>query len=375
MTSPSAICWHCGQPYTRPKTNGRPSKYCTTTCRSAACRARARGRHTQSAAAAEGPTPRQYDHALGLFAQDLKQLALDVERLAARTVGDDPDLPPLALLEQLNHTQHGLTELMAIAVQQTRLRHPNLSWKAIGDALEVSAPTARERWSSSRTWRMLLKRESRVQAKRRAESVFERRPPRTPGTAPDPTTPSTPQLPTDPTKQLSSAMSHLQRSSAHSIRDLAEITQVSPSYISRVLSGERLPTWRLTEALAQACDCDPANLLPLWEAARGLRPRLLPQSAEAELHAAINGLYLAASRPAPSRLCALYPNTLTTQGITALLDGDTPDWPVVQDVVDALHGRPQEVRPLWEATNAARRNPDALTPLAPGHGLPTAGPA
>ncbi|MFC1401512.1 MULTISPECIES: helix-turn-helix transcriptional regulator [Streptacidiphilus] len=337
-------------------------------CRSAACRKRARSRIASTPLVTGPSTPERYDRALQLFAHDFAMQVEETQRLVSRTVAGDPDLDPLALLDQLNDVQHGLTDLQAFAVQQTRSRHPNLTWKAIGGALEVSAPTASTRWSSDRTWRMLVRREARLDAKRRTESVFERRPTRSDPAACNPSadtrtadasTDHTVGTASDPVRQLSSAMSHLQRSSTSSIRALAEVVGVSPSYVSRVLSGERLPSWKLTKTLAEACQGDPDHLRPLWEAARGLRPRLLSDSAASELHAAVSGLYLAAARPAPARLCSSSAHQLTAQQVSSFLAGTIPDWPVVRGLVSALHGRPEEVRPLWEQTPAARPSPSA----------------
>ncbi|RRR83166.1 XRE family transcriptional regulator, partial [Streptomyces sp. RP5T] len=39
----------------------------------------------------------------------------------------------------------------------------------------------------------------------------------------------------------------------------------SPSFMSRILSGERVPTWTLTRKFAQACGADPAVLRTVWE--------------------------------------------------------------------------------------------------------------
>ncbi|MBC3844641.1 helix-turn-helix domain-containing protein [Streptacidiphilus sp. 4-A2] len=151
-------------------------------------------------------------------------------------------------------------------------------------------------------------------------------------------------------------MSHLHQTSGKAVKTLAQETGVSSSYISRLLTGERLPTWNMAEQLTTSCGGDPAEIRPLWEAARGMRPRLLTDAAAAELQATVRGLHLAAQRPSPARVCAMSPQTVVPEDVTALLYGNTPDWPVVNAIVDALRGRPEDIRPLWEH---ARQHPCA----------------
>jgi transcriptional regulator with XRE-family HTH domain len=149
-----------------------------------------------------------------------------------------------------------------------------------------------------------------------------------------------------PAATLARALSHLHRLSDRTLRALSEEADVHPSYVSRVLSGERLPSWKVTRKLVAACDGDPEELRPLWNTARGYRvvqPTSLP--------AALRGLHLAAALPEPALISARTPEDLSENDIIRMLNGSwTPDWRSVGHLVSALHGEPETVRPLWEAT-------------------------
>ncbi|MFD0344905.1 helix-turn-helix domain-containing protein [Kitasatospora aburaviensis] len=57
------------------------------------------------------------------------------------------------------------------------------------------------------------------------------------------------------------------RPSGQSLQDIAKRCGYSAYYLSRLLSGERVPTWPLTEKFARACGADPA-LRKVWETER-----------------------------------------------------------------------------------------------------------
>ncbi|WP_443057548.1 helix-turn-helix domain-containing protein [Streptomyces sp. IBSBF 2806] len=98
-----------------------------------------------------------------------------------------------------------------------------------------------------------------------------------------------------PAAVLTRALSQLQHLSGKSRRELAHDTHVSASYVSRVLTGERCPSWKIARRLTLACGGDPAENQPLWAAARGQIP-----THRQSLPAALRGLHLAA-RPTPHR--------------------------------------------------------------------------
>ncbi|MER7049266.1 helix-turn-helix transcriptional regulator [Streptomyces jumonjinensis] len=65
---------------------------------------------------------------------------------------------------------------------------------------------------------------------------------------------------------------------------LGGVADIDRSYVSHIVSGERLPSGEVACRIARACGSDPEDLRPLWNAARGrpvpeppaLSPRLLP---------------------------------------------------------------------------------------------------
>ncbi|MFE6686854.1 helix-turn-helix domain-containing protein [Streptomyces sp. NPDC057743] len=157
----------------------------------------------------------------------------------------------------------------------------------------------------------------------------------------------------DPHSALASALSHLQRAGDKTLRALADEARVSPSYVSRILSGERSPSWKVTRRMALACGGDPEAMRPLWDAAHGRHP-----ARAGSLHAALRGLYLSAACPDPVQICTSSGNVLTEGEFTGLLSGSlVPDWETVGTVVGALHGRPDDIRPLWDHARLAQLAP------------------
>lgn len=150
-----------------------------------------------------------------------------------------------------------------------------------------------------------------------------------------------------PAATLASALSHLLRTSGMTHKALGDAVGVDPSYISRVVSGERVPSWKVTRRLAREFEADVETLRPLWDAARGYRV-----VEPASFHAALRGLHLAAACPTPDTIETRA--QLPAADITAVLQGThLPDWGTVDRLVSALHGQPDTIRPLWDAARAA----------------------
>jgi len=150
-----------------------------------------------------------------------------------------------------------------------------------------------------------------------------------------------------PAAALASALSHLHRQSGTTHKALGDRVGVDPSYISRVISGERIPSWEVTRKLAQALETGPEEILPLWRAARGY-----DAASTSDLQAALRGLHTAAGRPKTEALKAK--THLTDEQITNAFTGSTlPDWETTATLVNALHGQCDLIRPLWDAANVA----------------------
>ncbi|GGU60867.1 hypothetical protein GCM10010211_27160 [Streptomyces albospinus] len=161
----------------------------------------------------------------------------------------------------------------------------------------------------------------------------------------------------DSARALASALSHLQRTSGKTFKALGGEARVSASYISRILSGERSPSWKVTRRMVHACGGDPETIRPLWDAAHGRR-----LARAGSLHAALRGLYLSAACPDLVQICVSSGNIVTEREITGLLHGAlVPDWETVGRIVGVLHGRPDDIRPLWDHARMSQ-----LAPMAYG---------
>ncbi|MEV0281683.1 helix-turn-helix transcriptional regulator [Streptomyces sp. NPDC050610] len=158
---------------------------------------------------------------------------------------------------------------------------------------------------------------------------------------------------------MSAALSHLQRHSGKTLRDLAEEARVSPSYICRVLSSERCPSWKVTRRIVTACRGDLDAVRLLWDTARGQYP-----VQASSLHTALRGLHLSAACPAPAQIRRSTNNRITEQDVTALLYGAyVPEWETVAHLVDALHGRLETIHPLWAVAHISLQANSRLLPI------------
>lgn len=150
-----------------------------------------------------------------------------------------------------------------------------------------------------------------------------------------------------PAATLASALSHLHRRSNATYRTLGTEVGVDPSYISRAVSGERIPSWPVTRKLALALEADPEEILPLWRAARGYT-----LADTTDVQAALRGLRTAAAHPDIETLARR--TRLTADQITHALTGPAlPDWETTRAIVTALHGQHELIRPVWNAARAA----------------------
>ncbi|MFH8350267.1 helix-turn-helix domain-containing protein [Streptomyces sp. NPDC018045] len=254
----------------------------------------------------------------------------------------------------------------ALAVLQ--MRAEGVSWETIGQAAGISGSTASRKWSRASV-------ESKLQ---RFKALAAADPPEPAGPAAVPRqrgadgAPPGRQPPGDEesggagglssVQQFANALSHLQRGSTKPVRDIAQNARISASYVSRVLSGERVPSWSVARRITLACDGDPAALRTLWRAARGVTPsaKITSEDAVGALHAALRGLHLSAGRPDPYLLHTQCQGSLTEGQITDVFHGQyLPDWPALGRLVLALDGRPDTLRPLW---NAANPTPPSLAP-------------
>ncbi|GAA2266220.1 hypothetical protein GCM10010232_68210 [Streptomyces amakusaensis] len=256
---------------------------------------------------------------------------------------------PVDALREIRQATNAFLTLRGAMVQQAHDR--KIKSSELGTVLHVSPDTLR-RWKEVYA-RRRGKRTSLPAgiSKPRAEARVPS--PRHPEPAPnlsDPAGPPTEGPPTTGTAAtvLARALSRLHRESGLSFSALGRAVGVHRSYISRLVSGQRLPSWKTARRFAAACDADPEDLRPLWNAARGYR---VPQPGT--LHAALRGMNLAAGHLTPDTLTTRTGHTLTTHDVTGLLSGTrVTDWTKVETLVTALGGQPDLIRPLWETASA-----------------------
>ncbi|MFD7817630.1 helix-turn-helix domain-containing protein [Streptomyces sp. NPDC059785] len=327
------VCRNCQQPFAQSTGPGRKREYCSTTCRQHAQRKRD-GRAGKQRARSALPLGRR-------IAEDLQTLS--------------------AALLEAEYNDQPLEELLRCAVEVTRevecytsaaiqdARNQGADWKRVAAAAQVSVTTARTQWAEAK----VLKRLER----RARERAAVRQPP-APGVQPRDAAQDRllSQAAEPASAKLAAALSHLHRSSGLAIRDVAEQLSLSPSYVSRILSGERMPTWPVVCTLVKLFGGEPAELSALFESAHGLVPPAQPgiPHAVAQLQAALRGLHLAAGRPDPAVIHQISHGALSAQEINDFLSGVLiPNWEQASALVTALGGGPAEVRPLWEAVHYA----------------------
>ncbi|MFM9700162.1 helix-turn-helix domain-containing protein [Streptomyces europaeiscabiei] len=322
------VCRHCQERFAQSSGPGRKKEYCSIACRQKAQRERD-GRLGQQRV--------RTAHPLG------RRVAEDLQALAAALLEAEYDERPLAeLLRYADEVTREVECYTAAAVHDARNR--GTDWKQVAAASRVSTTTARNRWSESRVQARLTRRAQ--------ERAVMRQPPPPSAVEGTPLSKAAERA----SAKLASALSHLHRSSRLTIKDVADQTSLSPSYVSRILSGERTPTWQVVCVLVELFGGDPTELSVLFESAHGqvLPSRHAIPDAVARLQAALQGLHLAAGRPQFAVIRKASRGTLSAQTIKDILGGQmVPGWEQTSALVTALGGWPADIRPLWEAIHYA----------------------
>lgn len=325
-------CRYCKQRFERTGKPGRKQEYCDPGCRRRAQRERSRSK--EQPADGQLPLARNIAESVQALAEGL----LDAEY-------DEQDLT--VLLRHAGELTREVEYYICAAVHDARMK--GTSWDEVAAAAAVSRATARSRWAEKSVRRRLERRASEQATVRQ----------RDPASYPAPARPDgqdVAQPGERSASKLAAALSHLHRNSRMTLREVADRTALSPSYVSRIMSGERLPTWPVIETLAELFDGDPEELAVLWENAHGITPparQALPDAA-ARLNGALRGLFLAASSPSPERIHEASSGSLSVDTVQDILDGRiVPDWKTTAAFVRAVGGTPADIRPLWEAVHYA----------------------
>ncbi|MFG2279837.1 helix-turn-helix domain-containing protein [Streptomyces asoensis] len=345
----------CGKPIGRTIGSGRPRAYCSDACGRAYRKAREKSL-TPDALAHQAFT--------GQVADELAQVITRLLQLAHTR-------QPLAALSLMRVAEADLEDLKAALIQQARDdRQRNAD---IAQCLGLPSEQLTRKYSTEAVRRRKesrpLRTRTRVRLPRQATPAPSPVPQTTPATrlpahrrTPDgggEMTTSRARAPDrhthGPAAVLTRALAQLHYTSGKSRRELATDVEVSASYVSRVLNGERCPSWKVARRLTLACGGDPAEVQPLWAAARGRIP-----SQRQTLPAALRGLHLAAARPHTDQIGLS--TRLTEHTITGMLDGTAlPSWEDVEELAHALHAEAQPLRPLWNAACAALSGPPPRT--------------
>ncbi|MFF4509263.1 XRE family transcriptional regulator [Streptomyces sp. NPDC001401] len=224
-----------------------------------------------------------------------------------------------------------VTHYLGAAVHDARAQ--GTSWGEVARKTRVSEATARAKWG-----KRTLRRQMRQRAQQAAAVPLA--------------VPAEAGLPTGASEhrqRLGTAVSFLLRSKEVTAQSVAREAGVSPSCLSRLLTGQRIPDWPTVFTVVTAAGGRPEEFRLLWEWARGQRqtPRSSATASLARFHGALRGLQWASGRTAGTRP----PQGEGVRGdvLTAVLSGDlVPDWATTHQVVQQLGGNPAQVRPLWE---------------------------
>jgi transcriptional regulator with XRE-family HTH domain len=276
-----------------------------------------------------GRAERQQTH---LAAARLRQ---NTEELVHRARADRT-LEALALL---NSVERDVELMRAALLQQARAARAPAA--RIAAAVGVSPGTLARRYASGRLSRQLAAALSTASAPGETFDRTGARPPRDASAT------------AEPGQLFAMALSELVYGTRRSARAIALQAGVDPSYLSRVLSGERRPSWEKTESVTRACQGDVETIRALWEAAvRAEVTRAAGSEVPTTLWGLLRGLHLSAGRPSRQDIERLSEERVRGDDAAALLQGELRPWPVVSAFVAALGGSPAEAMPRWGAAPA-----------------------
>ncbi|MEW2051392.1 helix-turn-helix transcriptional regulator [Streptomyces sp. NPDC005476] len=295
---------------------------------------------------------------------------------------------PLRRVAQLHEQLDGLT---AAAVGRARYRR--LTWATVSSLLGVSEDTARHRY----TERYILRRLARFN---RSEAVltslnriFSSAAARTTEMPDEPACDSDaageasetggdrseqPKHQTTPIEssgaaynRLAPILSMLIRTAQLTNKEVSGKIGCSPSFLSRILTGERVPTWDLTRKFAQACGADPTVLRTVWESEK-LSHKSREPDAELEdddrsaaecLRVAVQTLHLRAGRPAPNDIAVASRWLLSAGAVASVLEATVlPHQSILETFVRVLGGDTDHFNKLLDNARAEAQEAAWLQP-------------
>ncbi|MEU0060457.1 helix-turn-helix transcriptional regulator [Streptomyces sp. NPDC006334] len=403
----SDTCELCGSALTAGPGKGRPRKYCADACRQAAHRRRllkdastdalglppsqpepsteprpSRRVSPAPRTAANGPCAG--DELLIEIAKDIQDSARDLARLLPSSDGEEP----LRRVAQLHEQLDGLT-----AAVVGRARHRRLTWAAVSSLLGVSEDTARHRYTERYILRRLARFNRSEAALTSLNRIFSSTSTRT-TELPDETASESDAAGgaseagsdrNDQTKhqttpiessgaaynRLAPILSMLIRTAQLTNKEVSKKIGCSPSFLSRILTGERVPTWDLTGKFAQACGADPTVLRTIWESEKLSHKNREPdaeledddRSAAERLRVAVQTLHLRAGRPAPHDIAVASRWLLSAGAAASVLEATVLPHPsILETFVRVLGG---DIDHFNKLLNNARAEAEETTWLQP----------
>ncbi|MCN9240402.1 helix-turn-helix domain-containing protein [Streptomyces sp. RY43-2] len=180
---------------------------------------------------------------------------------------------------------------------------------------------------------------------------------------PKPVTPAQPAAaadgtptPSRPSRRLAAALTRMRNSSNRRQRELAQQMGVDESYVSRMLSGQRDPSWKHVRTICEMCGTDPKRMKPLWEAAADVQPSNSDDPVQ-YLRTYLQGLHYALNSPDAEGILAATQYTISADDLDRALHGPgVPEWSVIDRLTVVLQSRTTITRPLWRRAQAAAEN-------------------
>lgn len=341
--APDRPCLHCEQPLPSPSGVGRPRQYCGDACGRAARRAKGNQPALRPLAGQTGRIAAEY--------------ARSTQKLLDRALAGDA-LIALGMLAELSAQTEGL--LRDALIQQAR--HNGATAGEMAARMGVSTTVFARRYTAAAVNRRLTS--PMVAPAEIYPAAHEISLPSRQGA-----------LPTDPALRLAQALSglveHAQKGRPgeryKTRQELARKARVHASYLSRVITGKRRPTWATTQRITAACDGDAFAIRSLWEAAAysGSTQEATPTGPEPQrpstLQDLLRGLFLAASQPTEWEISRRGGGNV--KDIQDILEGRVVSWDAVAKFCAALGVDPSTAQPLW--TVAHTSEPGSSDKLAP----------
>jgi transcriptional regulator with XRE-family HTH domain len=323
------------------------------------------------------------DELLIEIAKDIQDGARDLARLLPSSDGEEP----LRRIAQLHEQLDGLT-----AAVVGRARYRRLTWSTISSILRISEDTARHRYTERYILRRLARFNRSETALTSLAGLFNNPVPHAADSPEEPAGNEAGSESREPGPErgdgsdqtapiessgaaynrLAPILSMLIRTAQLTNKEVSNRIGCSSSYLSRILSGERVPTWALTRKFAQTCGADPEVLRTVWESEKlseknrepAVTPNEPPMPAAEKLRTAVHTLHLRAGRPAPSDVAVASRWLLSAGAVASILEATVLPHPdVLEAFVRVLGGDVDHFRQLLD--DARREATEGATFLHP----------